>query len=108
MTNVAVTVRSKHRLTRQVYNLLITRAAAPAAAADAKLSALQLSEGTAISFDPLVGWYWVTDVGESVESLTLTAAAAQTGASVVVEPPDADAALEGYQIAFTARECRSQ
>ena len=106
VTNVAVTVRSKHRLTRQVYNLLITRAAAPAAAADAKLSALQLSEGTAISFDPLVGWYWVTDVGESVESLTLTAAAAQTGASVVVEPPDADAALEGYQIAFTGARMR--
>ena len=79
VTNVAVTVRSKHRLTRQVYNLLITRAAAPAAAADAKLSALQLSEGTPITFDPLVGWYWVTDVGESVSSLTLTASAAQTG-----------------------------
>ncbi len=104
VTNVAVTVRSKHRLTRQVYNLLITRA--PAAAADAKLSALQLSEGTAITFDPLVGWYWVTDVGESVESLTLTAAAAQPGAIVVVDPTDADAALEGYQIAFTGARMR--
>ena len=106
VTNVAVTVRSKHRLTRQVYNLLITRAAAPAAAADAKLSALQLSEGTAISFDPLVGWYWVTDVGEAVESLTLTAAAAQPGANVVVDPTDADPALEGYQIAFTGARMR--
>ena len=106
VTNVAVTVRSKHRLTSQVYNLLITRAAAPAAAADAKLSALQLSEGTAISFDPLVGWYWVTDVGESVESLTLTAAAAQPGANVVVDPTDADPALEGYQIAFTGARMR--
>ena len=105
VTNVAVTAWSKHRLTSQVYNLAITRAA-PAAAADAKLSMLQLSEGTPITFDPLVGWYWVTDVGESVESLTLTASAAQTGASVVVEPPDADAALEGYQIAFTGARMR--
>ena len=105
VTNVVVTAWSKHRLTSQVYNLAITRAA-PAAAADAKLSALQLSEGTAITFDPLVSWYWVTDVGEAVESLTLTAAAAQTGASVVVEPPDADAALEGYQIAFTGARMR--
>ena len=105
VTNVAVTAWSKHRLTSQVYNLAITRAA-PAAAADAKLSALHLTEGTAITFDPLVGWYWVTDVGESVESLTLTASAAQTGASVVVEPPDADAALEGYQIAFTEPRMR--
>ena len=105
VTNVAVTAWSKHRLTSQVYNLAITRAA-PAAAADAKLSALHLTEGTAITFDPLVGWYWVTDVGESVESLTLTASAAQTGASVVVEPPDADAALEGYQIAFTKPRMR--
>ena len=70
VTNVAVTAWSKHRLTSQVYNLAITRAA-PAAAADAKLSMLQLSEGTPITFDPLVGWYWVTDVGESVESLPL-------------------------------------
>ena len=105
VTNVVVTAWSKRRLTSQVYNLAITRAA-PAAAADAKLSALQLSEGTAITFDPLVGWYWVTDVGESVDSLTLTASAAQTGASVVVEPPDADAALEGYQIAFTGARMR--
>ena len=105
VTNVAVTAWSKHRLTSQVYNLAITRAA-PAAAADAKLSALHLTEGTAITFDPLVGWYWVTDVGESVESLTLTASAAQTGASVVVEPPDADAALEGYQIAVTEPRMR--
>ena len=105
VTNVVVTAWSKHRLTSQVYNLAITRAE-PAAAADAKLSALHLTEGTAITFDPLVGWYWVTDVGESVESLTLTAAAAQTGASVVVEPPDADAALEGYQIAFTGARMR--
>ena len=106
VTNVAVTVRSKHRLTSQVYNLLITRAAAPAAAADAKLSALQLSGGTAISFDPLVFWYWVTDVGESVESLTLTAAAAQPGANVVVDPTDADPDLEGHQIAFTGARMR--
>ena len=105
VTNVVVTAWSKRRLTSQVYNLAITRAA-PAAAADAKLSALQLSEGTAITFDPLVGWYWVTDVGESVSSLTLTASAAQTGASVVVEPPDADPALEGYQIAFTGARMR--
>ena len=105
VTNVVVTAWSKRRLTSQVYNLAITRAA-PAAAADAKLSALQLSEGTPITFDPLVGWYWVTDVGESVDSLTLTASAAQTGASVVVEPPDADAALEGYQIAFTGARMR--
>ena len=105
VTNVVVTAWSKHRLTSQVYNLAITRAE-PAAAADAKLSALHLTEGTPITFDPLVGWYWVTDVGESVESLTLTAAAAQTGASVVVEPPDADAALEGYQIAFTGARMR--
>ena len=105
VTNVVVTAWSKHRLTSQVYNLAITRAA-PAAAADAKLSALQLSEGTAITFDPLVGWYWVTDVGEAVESLTLTASAAQTGASVVVEPTDADPDLEGYQIAFTGARMR--
>ena len=105
VTNVVVTAWSKRRLTSQVYNLAITRAA-PAAAADAKLSALQLSEGTPITFDPLVGWYWVTDVGESVSSLTLTASAAQTGATVVIEPPDADPALEGYQIAFTGARMR--
>ena len=80
VTNVAVTAWSKHRLTSQVYNLAITRAA-PAAAADAKLSALHLTEGTAITFDPLVGWYWVTDVGESVESLTLTASSSTRGAA---------------------------
>ena len=105
MTNVAVTAWSKHRLTSQVYHLAITRAS-PAAAGDAKLSALQLSEGAAITFDPLVGWYWVTDVGESVESLTLTAAAAQPGANVVIEPTDADPDLEGHQVAFTAARMR--
>ena len=105
VTNVVVTAWSKHRLTSQVYNLAITRAA-PAAAADAKLSALQLSEGTAITFDPLVSWYWVTDVGESVSSLTLTASAAQTGATVVIDPTDADPDLEGYQIAFTGARMR--
>ena len=48
----------------------------------------------------------MTDVGESVESLTLTAAAAQPGANVVVDPTDADPALEGYQIAFTGARMR--
>ena len=100
VTNVVVTAWSKRERTSQVYNLAIDRAA-PAAAANAKLSALQLSEGTAISFDPLVFWYWVNDVGDSVESLTLTAAAAQTGATVVIDPLDADPDLEGHQIAFT-------
>ena len=100
VTNVVVTAWSKRERTSQVYNLAIDRAA-PAAAANAKLSALQLTEGTAISFDPLIFWYWVNDVGESVESLTLTAAAAQTGATVVIDPLDADPDLEGHQIAFT-------
>ena len=105
VTNVVVTAWSKRERTSQVYNLAIDRAA-PAAAANAKLSALQLTEGTAISFDPLVFWYWVTDVGESVESLTLTASAAQTGASVVIDPTDADPDLEGHQIAFTEPNMR--
>ena len=100
VTNVVVTAWSKRERTSQVYNLAIDRAA-PAAAANAKLSALQLTEGTAISFDPLIFWYWVNDVGESVESLTLTASAAQTGATVVIDPTDADPDLEGHQIAFT-------
>ena len=99
VTNVAVTAWSRRELTSQVYNLAIDRSTP--AAADVKLSALHLTEGTAISFDPLVFWYWVTDVGESVESLTLTASAAQTGATVMVDPTDADPDLEGHQIAFT-------
>ena len=105
VTNVVVTAWSKHERTSQVYNLAIDRAA-PAAAANAKLSALQLTEGTAISFDPLIFWYWVNDVGESVESLTLTASAAQTGATVVIDPTDADPDLEGHQIAFTEPNMR--
>ena len=105
VTNVVVTAWSKRERTSQVYNLAIDRAA-PAAAANAKLSALQLTEGTAISFDPLIFWYWVNDVGESVESLTLTTSAAQTGATVVFDPPDADSDLEGHQIAFTGANMR--
>ena len=105
VTNVVVTAWSKRERTSQVYNLAIDRAA-PAAAANAKLSALQLTEGTAISFDPLIFWYWVTDVGESVESLTLTASPAQTGATVVIDPTDADPDLEGHQIAFTEPNMR--
>ena len=104
MTNVAVTAWSRRELTSQVYNLAIDRSTP--AAADVKLSALHLTEGTAISFDPLVFWYWVTDVGESVESLTLTASPAQTGASVMVDPTDADPDLEGHQIAFTGANMR--
>ena len=104
VTNVAVTAWSRRELTSQVYNLAIDRSTP--AAADVKLSALHLTEGTAISFDPLVFWYWVTDVGESVESLTLTASAAQTGASVVIDPTDADPDLEGHQIAFTEPNMR--
>ena len=105
VTNVVVTAWGKRERTSQVYNLAIDRAA-PAAAANAKLSALQLTEGTAISFDPLIFWYWVNDVGESVESLTLTASAAQTGATVVIDPLDADPDLEGHQIAFTGANMR--
>ena len=105
VTNVVVTAWSKRERTSQVYNLAIDRAA-PAAAANAKLSALQLTEGTAISFDPLIFWYWVNDVGESVESLTLTTSAAQTGATVVIDPTDADPDLEGHQIAFTEPNMR--
>ena len=104
VTNVAVTAWSRRELTSQVYNLAIDRSTP--AAADVKLSALHLTEGTAISFDPLVFWYWVTDVGESVESLTLTASPAQTGASVMVDPTDADPDLEGHQIAFTGANMR--
>ena len=104
VTNVAVTAWSRRELTSQVYNLAIDRSTP--AAADVKLSALHLTEGTAISFDPLVFWYWVTDVGESVESLTLTASPAQTGASVMVDPADADPDLEGHQIAFTGANMR--
>ena len=104
VTNVVVTAWSKGELTSQVYNLAIDRSTP--AAADVKLSALHLTEGTAISFDPLVFWYWVTDVGESVESLTLTASPAQTGASVMVDPTDADPDLEGHQIAFTGANMR--
>ena len=104
VTNVAVTAWSRRELTSQVYNLAIDRSTP--AAADVKLSALHLTEGTAISFDPLVFWYWVTDVGESVESLTLTASPAQTGATVVIDPTDADPDLEGHQIAFTGANMR--
>ena len=107
VTNVVVTAWSKHRLTSQVYNLAITRAGA-GCGRRRQTERAAVERGTAITFDPLVGWYWVTDVGESVESLTLTASPAQTGASVVVEPPDADAALEGYKSRSPARACGSR
>ena len=104
-TELPVIVEGRFGRSSASYTLAITRQT-PEAEADAKLSALSIDVGTAISFDPLVFWYWVTDIGDSPQSATVAATAAQTGATVTISPADSDPDADGHQVAFTGERMR--
>ena len=104
-TEVPVRLRGRFGTNDTAYSLAITRQT-PAATADAKLSALSIDVGTAITFDPLVSWYWVSDIGDTPQSATVSATAAQTGATVTISPADADPETDGHQVAFSGKRLR--
>ena len=104
-TEVPVRLRGRFGTNDTTYTLAITRQT-PETDADAKLSALSIDVGTAISFDPLVSWYWVSDIGDTPQSATVSATAAQTGATVSISPADADPETDGHQVAFSGERLR--
>ena len=68
-------------------------------AIDARLGQLALSGISIGAFDPDRTGY-TGRVGIGVTSTTVTAVAVQAGAGVVIDPPDADAATDGHQVAL--------
>ncbi len=82
-----------------VYSIVATRSAA---STDASLAQLSLSEGTfAPALAPAVFSYSAT-VKPTTERITLSAAATDPGAVVVVSPPDTDTVAPGHQVDVAA------
>ena len=68
-------------------------------AIDARLASLTLSGVEIGEFDPVTVDYEGTP-GEGVTETTVEAVPAQSGASVAIDPPDADAGTDGHQVSL--------
>ena len=64
------------------------------------LSALGISVGTAIDFDPAVEWHWINDMPETATVATVTATATHSGHTVTIGPADSSTDT-GHQVSVT-------
>jgi len=71
---------------------------------DATLSALSLSDGTLSPAFSSADTMYTADVGEDVDTITVTAMATHDSADVAITPADADADADGHQVMLTAGE----
>ncbi len=71
---------------------------------DATLSALSLSDGALSPAFSSADTMYTADVGEDVDTITVTAAATHDSADVAITPADADADADGHQVALSAGE----
>ena len=78
--------------------MTITRAAKPVETEEPTLSALGISVGTAIDFDPAVEWHWINDMPET--ATVATATATHSGHTVTIGPADSSTDT-GHQVSVT-------
>ena len=98
--STAITVTVTDQATSRSTTVTVHRASATASA-DATLSGLSLSGLDIGAFDSGTVAY-AAENADGIAMTTVTAAAADSGAQVAIEPPDADPAVSGHQVALGA------
>ncbi|MCY4638948.1 MAG: cadherin-like beta sandwich domain-containing protein, partial [Chloroflexi bacterium] len=104
LDEITVTVTSQDGTRTRVYRVALAGPEELAVPSDARLASLTLSGVDIGAFDPArTGYDGV--IGEGVTATVVTAEAARDGASVAIEPPDADGdPANGHEVALEGLE----